>query len=65
MADFKTPLAVVVAYDRNFNDGHSVYEDLYHLLCRNAKNHLLMVWIYLYFTRQIKKMVKLPMFVQI
>lgn len=37
MADFKTPLAVVVAYDRNFNDGHSVYEDLYHLLCRNAK----------------------------
>lgn len=37
MADFKTPLAVVVTYDRNFDEGHSVYEDLYHLLCRNAK----------------------------
>lgn len=38
--NFKTPLAVVVAYDKQFAGGLSVYEDLYHLLCRNAKEPL-------------------------
>ena len=42
MDDFKTPLAIVVAYDKQFTGGLSIYEDLYHLLCRNASNHLLL-----------------------
>lgn len=41
MADFKTPLAVVVAYDKQFTAGLSVYEDLYQLLCRNANEPLI------------------------
>lgn len=28
--NFKTPLAVVVAYDKQFAGGLSVYEDIYH-----------------------------------
>lgn len=39
--NFKTPIAVVVAYDKQFAGGLSVYEDLYHLLCRNANEPLL------------------------
>ena len=39
--DFKTPLAVVVVYDRQLAAGLSVYEDLYHLLCRNANEPLI------------------------
>ena len=38
--NFKTPLAVVVVYDKQFTDGHSIYEDLYRLLCRNANEPL-------------------------
>lgn len=38
--NFKTPLAVVVAYDKQFTGGLSVYENLYHLLCRNANEPL-------------------------
>lgn len=38
--NFKTPLAVVVAYDMQFTEGLSIYEDLYHLLCRNANEPL-------------------------
>ena len=38
--NFKTPLAVVVAYDKQFTDGLSIYEDLYRLLCRNANEPL-------------------------
>lgn len=38
--NFKTPLAVVVAYDKQFTDGLSIYEDIYHLLCRNANEPL-------------------------
>ena len=38
--NFKTPLAVVVVYDKQFAGGLSVYEDLYHLLCRNAEEPL-------------------------
>ena len=41
MDDFKTPLAIVVAYDKQFNGGLSIYEDLYHLLCRNANEPLI------------------------
>ena len=41
MEDFKTPLAVVVAYDKQFTGGLSIYEDLYHLLCRNANEPLI------------------------
>lgn len=37
---FKTPLAIVVAYDMQFTEGLSIYEDLYHLLCRNANEPL-------------------------
>ena len=40
MDDFKTPLAIVVAYDMQFTEGLSIYEDLYHLLCRNANEPL-------------------------
>lgn len=40
MDDFKTPLAIVVAYDKQFTGGLSIYEDLYHLLCRNANEPL-------------------------
>lgn len=40
MNDFKTPLAIVVAYDMQFTEGLSIYEDLYHLLCRNANEPL-------------------------
>lgn len=40
MDDFKTPLAVVVAYDKQFASGLSVYEDIYHSLCRNANEPL-------------------------
>lgn len=40
MSDFKTPLAVVVAYDKQYAGGLSVYEDLYHSLCRNANEPL-------------------------
>lgn len=40
MDDFKTPLAIVVAYDKQFAGGLSIYEDLYHLLCRNANEPL-------------------------
>ena len=40
MANFKTPLAVIVAYDRQYAGGLSVYEDLYHTLCRNANEPL-------------------------
>lgn len=40
MNDFKTPLAIVVAYDMQFTDGFSIYEDLYRLLCRNANEPL-------------------------
>lgn len=39
--NFKTPLAVVVAYDKQFTGGLSIYEDLYHLLCRNANEPLI------------------------
>ena len=39
--NFKTPLAIVVAYDKQFTSGLSVYEDLYHLLCRNANKPLI------------------------
>lgn len=38
--NFETPLAVVVAYDMQFTEGLSIYEDLYHLLCRNANEPL-------------------------
>lgn len=38
--NFKTPLAVVVAYDKQFAGGLSVYEDIYHSLCRNANEPL-------------------------
>ena len=38
--NFKTPLAVVVAYDKQFTGGLPVYENLYHLLCRNANEPL-------------------------
>lgn len=38
--NFKTPLAVVVVYDKQFTDGLSIYEDLYRLLCRNANEPL-------------------------
>lgn len=38
--NFKTPLAVVVVYDKQFAAGLSVYEDLYHLLCRNSNEPL-------------------------
>ena len=38
--NFKTPLAGVVVYDTQFTDGHSSYEDLYRLLCRNANEPL-------------------------
>ncbi len=38
--NFKTPLAVVVAYDKQFTDGLSIYEDLYRLLCRNPNEPL-------------------------
>ena len=38
--NFKTPLAVVVAYDKQFDGGLSVYEDIYHSLCRNANEPL-------------------------
>lgn len=41
MDDFKTPLAIVVAYDKQFTGGLSIYEDLYHLLCRNANEPLI------------------------
>lgn len=41
MDKFKTPLAVVVAYDKQFTGGLSIYEDLYHLLCRNANEPLI------------------------
>lgn len=41
MVDFKTPLAIVVAYDKQFTGGLSIYEDLYHLLCRNANEPLI------------------------
>ena len=41
MDDFKTPLAIVVAYDKQFTGGLSIYEDLYHLLCRNANQPLI------------------------
>lgn len=40
MENFKTPLAVVVAYDKQYTGGLSVYEDLYHSLCRNANEPL-------------------------
>lgn len=40
MDNFKTPLAIVVAYDKQFTGGLSIYEDLYHLLCRNANEPL-------------------------
>ena len=40
MDDFKTPLAIVVAYDMQFTEGLSIYEDLYHSLCRNANEPL-------------------------
>lgn len=40
MDDFKTPLAIVVAYDMQFTEGLSIYEDLYHLLCRNTNEPL-------------------------
>lgn len=40
MDNFKTPLAMVVAYDKQFTGGLSIYEDLYHLLCRNANEPL-------------------------
>lgn len=40
MDNFKTPLAIVVAYDKQFIGGLSIYEDLYHLLCRNANEPL-------------------------
>lgn len=39
--NFKTPLAIVVAYDKQFTGGLSIYEDLYHLLCRNANEPLI------------------------
>lgn len=41
MDNFKTPLAIVVAYDKQFTGGLSIYEDLYHLLCRNANEPLI------------------------
>lgn len=41
MDNFKTPLAMVVAYDKQFTGGLSIYEDLYHLLCRNANEPLI------------------------
>lgn len=41
MDNFKTPLAIVVAYDKQFSGGLSIYEDLYHLLCRNANEPLI------------------------
>ena len=41
MKDFNPPLAVVVAYDKQFTGGLSVYEDLYQLLCRNANEPLI------------------------
>lgn len=40
MDNFKTSLAIVVAYDKQFTGGLSIYEDLYHLLCRNANEPL-------------------------
>ena len=39
--NFKTPLAIVVAYDKQFTGGLSIYEDLYYLLCRNANEPLI------------------------
>lgn len=41
MDNFKTPLAIVVAYDKQFTGGLSIYEDLYYLLCRNANEPLI------------------------
>ena len=39
-AIFKTPLSVYVLFDREYQNGMSVYEDIYHLLCRDAKRPL-------------------------
>lgn len=39
-AIFKTPLSVYVLFDRKYQNGMSVYEDIYHLLCRDAKRPL-------------------------